>query len=228
MRILAVIPARGGSKGLPGKNIKNLAGKPLLAYSAEAAFRSKLITKTILSTDDEQIAQVGKDLGLEVPFLRPSELALDHTPTVPVIQHALSFMEKEDIFDAICLLQVTSPFRKEGLIDEAISKFIESKADSLVTVLRVPDHFNPHWTFEADTEGNLKIATGENELITRRQNLPPAYFRDGSIYLVKKEVLMGGSLYGKRMSYFENDPKYYVNIDTIEDWVKAENLILKL
>lgn len=227
MNILGVIPARGGSKGVPGKNIKKLGGKPLLAYTAEAANHSALLFQTLLSTDDDEIAEVGRGLGLQVPFIRPAELALDTTPTVPVLQHAVRFLEAQGLkIDAVCLLQVTSPFREPGLIDQAITKFIQSDADSLVTVLNVPHELNPHWTFEADSSGFLKISTGEEELITRRQNLPNAYYRDGSIYLVKKDVLLNGSLYGARMTYLLNDPKYYVNIDTIEDWNKAEKIVL--
>lgn len=229
MRILAVIPARGGSKGLPGKNIRPLAGKPLLAYTAEAALASNLVSQVVLSTDDLEIAHLGRELGLKVPFIRPPELALDHTPTLPVIQHALRMMEAEfGQFDAVCILQVTSPFRKKDLLDQAISKFIHSKADSLVTVLPVPDHFNPHWTFEPDHSGLLQIATGEKKLITRRQELPKCYHRDGSIYITKREVLIKGSLYGDSVAFLENDPDFYVNIDTQSDWDEAERIIAKI
>lgn len=229
MRVLAIIPARGGSKGLPGKNIKLLAGKPLLGYTAEAAKSSALLTQIVLTTDDPQIAQIGRELGVPVPFIRPTELAQDNTPTLPVLVHALQFMEAEyGLFDAICLLQVTSPFRRKGLIDAAISKFVDSGADSLVTVLPVPDHFNPHWTFEPDQSGFLQIATGEKQIITRRQDLPKVYHRDGSVYLTRRDVLIQGSLYGKSIAYLENDPHFYVNIDTQEDWESAERITNKL
>ncbi|MBN3518710.1 acylneuraminate cytidylyltransferase family protein [Algoriphagus lutimaris] len=226
MRVLGLIPARGGSKGVPGKNIKFLGGKPLLAYTAESAFESKFLEKTILSTDDQNIAVVGESLGVEVPFIRPEKLALDQTPTLPVINHALDYYESlGEKFDVVCLLQVTSPFRPAGFIDQAILKFKNSKADSLVSVLEVPDHFNPHWTFEDSANGFLSIATGEKELITRRQELPKAYYRDGSLYLTKTSVIRNGSLYGDKLTYIVNDPEYYVNIDTLEDWEKAENWI---
>jgi CMP-N,N'-diacetyllegionaminic acid synthase len=226
MRILGIIPARGGSKGVPGKNIKKLGEKSILAYTAESAFNSNFITKTLLSTDDVAIAEEGKRLGLEVPFLRPAELAQDNSPTLPVLNHALSFYKDlGEEFDAVCLLQPTSPFRPKGFIDRAISKFIESEADSLVSVLEVPDHLNPHWTFLPSEEGFLKIATGDKKLITRRQELPKAYYRDGSLYLTKSSVIRSGSLYGESLSYLLNDPDYYVNIDTLEDWEKAENWI---
>lgn len=225
MRILGLIPARGGSKGIPGKNIKPLAGKPLLAYTAEAALQSDLLVKTILSTDDEAIAEVGNLFGIDVPFLRPSEFAQDGSPTLGVILHALEFLENSgQHFDAVCLLQPTTPFRTEGFVDEAISRFVQSDADSLVSVLPVPHEYNPHWTFEADDSGLLKIATGERTIIPRRQELPQAWHRDGSVYITKTDVLKSGSLYGNSVAYIENDPKSHVNLDTQADWEKAEML----
>ena len=224
MKIIGIIPARGGSKGVPGKNIKSLAGKPLLGYTAERALASNLLSKVILTTEDEGIAAVGKSLGLEVPFLRPAHLALDSSPTLPVIQHVLDYYRSiGEEFDAMCLLEVTSPFRKVDLIDRSIRQFIDAGADALVTVLPIPDTYNPHWAFEADQSGLLKIATGEEKIIPRRQELPTAYFRDGSIYLTKSSVVSQGSLYGNRLAFLENDPANYINIDTLEDWKAAED-----
>lgn len=197
-----------------------------MAYSYEAAKNSILLEDCILSTDDREIAEVGRSLGISVPFLRPANLASDSSPTLPTLVHVLEYFRSiGKYYDAICLLQPTSPFRPMGLIDQTIKKFSESGADSLVTVLPVPDHFNPHWVFEADTSGFLKIATGEKDLISRRQELPPAYFRDGSIYLSSSEAILSGSLYGNSISYLTNDPDFYVNIDTMEDWNKAEHWI---
>jgi len=227
MKILAIIPARGGSKGVPGKNIKLLNGKPLLAYTSEIALQSKYLTEVIVSSDDEQILDVANSLGIKVPFIRPTELAQDNTPTIDAIIHALEWYESEKIFfDAVCLLQVTSPFRTVELLDKAIEKFIEKDSDSLVSVQRVPHEYNPHWTFEVNEKGNLKIATGETEIVARRQELPVAYHRDGSIYITKTKVLLKEhSLYGKSTSFIESEPDFYVNIDTIKDWEKAEEMI---
>ena len=226
MKILGIIPARGGSKGVPGKNIKILNGKPLLAYTAETALTSLGLSKVVLSTDDSNIALVGRELGLEVPFLRPAELALDSSPTLPVIQHVLDhYASQGEYFDAMCLLEVTTPFRPHGLLDRAINKFVELDADALVTVLPIPATYNPHWAFEVDGQGGLRIATGEEKIIPRRQELPQAYHRDGSIYLTKTSIIQTGSLYGKKLSYLENDPNFYINIDTPEDWSLAENWI---
>lgn len=227
MKVLALIPARGGSKGIPGKNIKLLGGSSLLFYTVKAALTAKKISRVIISTDDEQIAAEAGKLGVEVPFMRPASLATDNTPTLPVIQHALNFcLQRGESYDAVCLLQVTSPFRVPGFIDRAIEHFTEKKCDSLISVLPVPTEFNPHWTFEAQADGFLKIATGENKIISRRQDLPPAYFRDGSIYITKTGVLLEQhSLYGNTVGYIVNDSTWHVNIDTIGDWNEAERMI---
>lgn len=230
MKILAIIPARGGSKGVPGKNIKMLGGKLLLSYTAEIALQSKYLTVVMLSSEDDQIIKVAKSLGVQVPFVRPAALAQDETPTIEVIIHALQWYENQAIFfDAVCLLQLTSPFRTVDFLDKAIEKFMESACDSLVSVQQVPDEYNPHWTFEVNQEGNLTIATGDDKIISRRQGLPKAYHRDGSIYLTKTEVLLNqNSLYGKSTAFIESSPEFYVNIDTASDWEQAEQMVKKL
>ncbi len=229
MRILAIIPARGGSKGVPGKNIKLLGGKPLLQYTADSAKESKLLTKIILSSEDENIIGVAKEVGIEVPFIRPSELATDYAKSIDVIRHAIDALEaKGEYFDAVCVLQPTSPFRERGLIDKAIQKFITTGVDTLLSVLPVPHEYNPHWVFEEDSEGNLCIATGENEIISRRQELPNAYHRDGALYLTKVDYIKRGTLYGEKLGYIVSNPELYVNIDTLSDWEKAEVVVDKL
>lgn len=227
MRILAIIPARGGSKGVPGKNIKLLNGKPLLQYTAEIALQSENLAAVILSSDDDQIISLSKKIGIPVPFVRPAELAQDNTPTIDVVLHALKWYENQEVFfDAVCLLQATSPFRTLEFVNKAIAKFIASGCDSLISVQKVPHEYNPHWTFEVNEMGNLKIATGEDQIISRRQELPEAYHRDGSIYITKTEVLLQQhSLYGKSTSFIESQPEWYVNIDTLSDWEKAEQMI---
>jgi|SRR6218665_211338 len=224
MKILGIIPARGGSKGVPGKNIKPLNGKPLLAYTAEVALASEMLETVLLSSDDYQIIEAAKAVGLPVPFVRPSEFAQDDTPTIAVIKHALDWYEKQNVFfDAVCLLQVTSPFRTVNFLNEAILKFTESGCDSLVSVQKVPHEYNPHWTFEADANGQLKIATGEQKIITRRQELPEAYHRDGLIYLTKTTTIQKeDSLYGQKIAFIESPKEFYVNIDTMADWERAE------
>lgn len=229
MRILGLIPARSGSKGVPGKNIRILGTKPLIQYTLEAAQNSKLISKTVVSTDSDLIADCVLALGGQVPFIRPAELALDNTPTLPVIQHALDFLlALGESYDAVCLLQVTNPFRLPGFIDQAITRFIETKCEAMISVLPVPAEFNPHWTFETSTDGFLKISTGEDKIISRRQDLPPAYFRDGSVYITRTKVLLEQhSIYGSTLGYIVNDPTWHVNIDTPEDWSEAERRVEK-
>ena len=230
MKILGLIPARGGSKGIPGKNIKALGGKPLLAYTFDSAQESKLLSKVILSSDDSDIIAVANQIGLEVPFTRPENLANDQSPTLPFIAHALRFFEeKGEKFDAVCLLQTTYPFRRKGLIDDAIKEFIRTDAEALVSVLPVPHEFNPHWVFEPGQNGFLEIATGEKQIIPRRQDLPTSFFRDGAIYITKSEVILSkNSILSEKLAYIVGDESRYVNLDTFDDWKKAEILVNKL
>jgi len=224
MKVLGLIPARGGSKGVPGKNIKMLAGKPLLAYTAEPALQSKLLSKVLLSTDDENIAETGKKLGLYVPFIRPSALAEDSTPTLPVIQHAINFLNSiGEHYDAVCILQATNPLRKKEDIDNCIHKFTEGNYDSLFSMLEVPHEYNPYWTFLEDEKGLLHLSMGGHEPIPRRQLLPKVYHRDGSIYITKTEVIIQkNSLYGDKTGGYLIETDCRINIDTLDDWAKAE------
>jgi CMP-N-acetylneuraminic acid synthetase len=226
MKILGIIPARAGSKGVPGKNSKLLNGKPLVQYSFDAANESKLLVNVVLSSDDENCIAFAKANHIETPFKRPDALATDTATSLQVIQHVIEFYRRNgQTFDIICLLQPTTPFRSVGFIDAAIKKFLESNLDSLFSVLEVPLEYNPHWVFEKTADGNLKIATGEKQIISRRQQLPQALHRDGAIYLVKTDVVMKeNSLYGEKMGYIRSDPEYYVNIDTLKDWEKAEKI----
>ena len=225
MRVLGIIPARGGSKGIPGKNIRPLGGKPLLAWTAEAALAARRLSRVVLTTDDEKIAEVGRVCGLEVPFLRPADLAMDDTPTLPVLQHAVSELESRgDRFDAVCLLQPTSPFRRSGDIDGCIELLETESLDAVVSVLPVPPEHNPHWVYFRDGDGLLRLATGEDQPIPRRQELPPAFHRDGAVYVTRRDVLMEGSLYGKRLGGYLADSRS-VNLDTPADWEKAERLV---
>jgi CMP-N,N'-diacetyllegionaminic acid synthase len=224
MKILGIITARGGSKGVPGKNIKLLGSTSLLSFTAHAANQSKLLYKTILSSDAIEIIEDAKKAQIEVPFVRPNELANDTATSISVVQHALAFMENiGEYYDAVCLLQPTSPFREKGFVDAAIQKFIAEDADALVSVLPVPHEYNPHWVFEPNGSGFLQIATGEKTIISRRQDLPKSYFRDGSVYITKTEFLKKGSFYGEKLSFMESNPDFYVNIDTLKDWEIAEN-----
>lgn len=225
MKILGLIPARGGSKGVPNKNIKLLGDRPLIAYTIASAKAAAALSQTTVSTDSEAIFNIAAAYGLQPPFLRPEALAQDHSTSLEVVQHALSFYEDQGVFfDAVCLLQPTSPFREKGFVDRAIQTFIASGADSLVSVLPVPHQYNPHWVFEPGAHGLLRIATGDEKIIPRRQALPPAFHRDGSVYITKTAVIKSGSLYGSQLAYCESNPELYVNIDTPDDWSTAEDM----
>ena len=227
MRVLGLIPARGGSKGVPRKNIKPLCGRPLLAYTAEAALSSRRLSRVILSTDDEEIAEAGKNCGLEIPFLRPAELARDETPMLPVAQHAVRFLEESGAhFDSVCLLQPTNPLRGANDIDACIELLENGGADAVVTTLPVPTEYNPHWVYLQDGHGWLRLSTGRDAPIPRRQELPPAFHREGSVYVTRRDTLMErNSFYGERLLGYEMSADRSVNIDTPEDWLRAERLI---
>jgi len=224
---VGLIPARGGSKGVPRKNVRLLCGKPLLAYTAEAALAARRLDRVILSTDDEEIAGIGRQYGVEVPFLRPAELAGDDTPTLPVVQHTLSYLEERgEKYDAICLLQPTSPLRRSADIDACIDLLEERGADCVVTVLPVPPEHHPYWVYFQNESGWLQLTTGESEPVPRRQQLPPAFHREGSVYVTRRDVVMEmNSLYGVRVIGYPLYGKRSVNIDALSDWEEAENLI---
>ena len=225
MKVLGIVPARAGSKGIKNKNIKLMGGRPLIEHTILSALESSCLTDVLISTDSQEIAEIAKNFKVKVPFLRPAYLATDEAKSIDVVIHALQFMEEAEQkrYDCICLLQPTSPFRPKNMIDDALNKYVKMNADSLISVIEVPHHYNPHWVFEESNDGSLKIATGEKEIITRRQELPKTYVRDGCMYITKREVIVNKkSFYGDRLIKFLNTSSIHVNIDTIEDWKKAE------
>lgn len=226
MKILAIIPARSGSVGVPNKNIKMLGGKPLIQYTSDIALKSKLFTKVIVSTDCEKIASISSSIGLDVPFIRPLNLSTNKTPSIDVVKHAIEFFQKKEIFfDAVCLLQVTTPIRDLQFLNKCITKFKNINCDSLLSVREVPHQFNPHWCFKLDDEGYLKIATGDKKIIPRRQELPKSFYRDGSIYLTRTKIILErNSFFGDKLIYEINNQEISLNIDTPEDWKKAEDI----
>ncbi|MEL7250527.1 MAG: acylneuraminate cytidylyltransferase family protein [Bacteroidota bacterium] len=228
MRILGLIPARGGSKGIPGKNSKLLAGKPLITYTIDAALKSAQFSKVVVSTDDENIAIISRQYGAELPFMRPAELATDHSPSIDTVIHALRFFQEAgEAFDAVCLLQPTTPFRTSEDIQLAVQAFRKSDTDCLVSVQEVPHQYNPHWVFLANSDSpTLRIATGDDTIIPRRQALPAAYHRDGSIYITRSEIVLEkSSLYGTSIGYVVLNNPHLVNLDTPEDWQLAEQIL---
>lgn len=228
MKILGIITARGGSKGVPRKNIRVLGGKPLIAHTIDAAHASGVFDRVILSTDDDEIAGVGKQYGVEVPFMRPPELAQDTTPTLPVLVHAVAWLRDTENYlpDAVAILQPTSPLRRPEDLKGAHELFVASGADSVVSMKEVPGHYSPHWQFRRDGDGRITIFTGEpfEHIIKRRQELPITYTRNGAIYLFKTSLLFEPvpSFYGRDVRAFIMDEASSVNIDSESDFLLAE------
>ncbi len=206
--------------------MKLLAGKPLLTYTLQSASQATLLHAVIISTDSDEMMQLANTFNISAPFKRPEEFAADTTPTIEVIIHALKYYEQHNIsFDAVCLLQPTYPFREPGFIDKCIEKFMATGADTLISVIPVPHHYNPHWVFVENDEGTLRNAIGDDNIITRRQDLPPAFIRDGSVYIIKTgTILQTHSLFGNKVEGVLSNPECYINIDTEQDFEKAQLL----
>jgi CMP-N-acetylneuraminic acid synthetase len=229
VEVLAVIPARGGSKGIPGKNLRPLGGRPLLAYSCDAARFSRHVTRTVVSTDDASIANAARSLGVQVPFLRPSRLATDDTPMLDVLQHVVVTLRRSEGYsaDVLVLLQPTSPLRTASHVDTVITQLLESGADSVVTVMEVPHLFNP--TTVLRIENGRLVPFGESgPTPTRRQDKPQAFARNGpAVLAVRTSVLESGSLYGGHSRAVVMNAEESVDIDTPLDLELAEWLLAR-
>ena len=227
--ILAIIPARGGSKGIPKKNMVLLYGNPLIHYTIDAAKKSSLISRVILSSDDDEIINYCKSQFIEVPFRRPFKLAQDDTPMIDVVKHAIIFLKKKENYkpEYIILLQPTSPLRTAQHIDEALNKLINSDADSIVSVIEVPHQFNPFSVMKLNVEGNLAFFIKEGKKYSRRQDKPVLYARNGpAIFASKYEcILKNNVLYsGNILPYFMKR-KISIDIDNTFDLILAEILL---
>ncbi len=189
--VLALIPARGGSKGLPHKNVLPFAGKPLIAWTIESALGSEHVDRTLVTTDDEAIAEAARSAGAEVPFLRPADLASDTSPSIDAVLHALDFLESGgETFDYLALLEPTSPLRAPGDIDRAI-RLLASNHDCADAVVSVGEIHMEHPSIakSVDSEGFLRPYLTDSEKVTRRQELGAALFPYGVVYLAKTSVL---------------------------------------
>ncbi len=225
MKVLGIIPARGGSKGVPRKNIRPLAGKPLFLYSVEAARASKLMTHHVVSTEDGEIAAVARAHDVAVVD-RPEELAGDKVPMYPVAQHALEAAEARFAvtYDAIMVLQPIAPLRTGEDIDNAIRLLAESGAESVIGVVRVYDHHPIR--MKKIVDNRIQPFVFPEPEGTRRQDLaPPAYLRNGAIYLIHRASLIAGSLHGKDQCPYIMPPERSINIDEPLDFVMAELMV---
>lgn len=226
--VLGLVPARGGSKGVPGKNVRPLAGHTLLEYTARAARDSGVIDRLMLSTDAPDIADAGRRAGLEVPFMRPAALAADDTPMLPVIQHALAETTKHGWSpDVIVLLQPTSPLRRPDHIRDAVTMLRETNADSVVTVVEVPRHLSPDYVMRIE-EGRLRPFLPDGAGVTRRQDARPAYSRDGTVYAFRRSTIERfGGIYGDDCRPLLIDATESISIDSPADWDEAERLLAR-
>ena len=224
-KILAIIPARGGSKGLKRKNIRALADKPLISYTIETAKTSKYLDRIIVSTEDEEISSISKEYGAEVPFLRPMELAEDATPGIDPILHCLKWLEEKQGYvpDYVCLLQCTSPLRTNSQIDEAIEEMLEKKADSIVSVYESDK--SPYWMKKIEN-GKLKNFLEADMNYARRQDIPKAYMLNGAIYICKTDLLIKNKgWYSENTVPYIMDKITSVDIDDIDDFRYVEYLM---
>ena len=217
MKIISIIPARGGSKGLPKKNILELAGKPLIAWTIESSLKSKYISKTIVSSDCDEILNISSKYGSEI-LKRPDELARDTTPTEPVVEHILQNIKDLGNYSYLVLLQPTSPLRDEKDIDEAISKLIQEKdATALISVKEIDNKILK--AFKINNNGYLEGISNNKYPFMRRQDLPKVFMPNGAIYIISiNEFLKTKRLFSDNaISYLMNEEKS-LDIDTIDDF----------
>jgi len=232
--ILAIIPARGGSKGVPRKNIKPFLGRPLISWSVKKAIESEVFDRIIVLTDDVEIADIAKAHGAEVPVLEPAELATNETHVFLGMKWLLAYLEEQEDYrpDYVMLMEPTAPARKTEHIKELTKLVIESQADSGFTVWEVPVGHNAHWQFTIDSEGRASIVGGKpvKDIIRRRQLLPNLYVRGGSTYICKREFLLDDepNMYGDDARVLIIDKIDGLDLDNEEDWIRAEKIISEI
>ncbi|MBI4370270.1 MAG: acylneuraminate cytidylyltransferase family protein [Elusimicrobia bacterium] len=229
-RMLALIPARGGSRGIPGKNIRPFAGLPLIGHSIKLAQRCARVNRLVVSTDSSEIAQIARDLGAEAPFVRPPDIARDDTPMWPVVRHALASVEKDEgqSYDYVVLLDPTTPCRKIDDIEGAFQKLSKNTgADGIIAVSE--PHFNPIWHSVVEREGWMEDLIPEGALYHRRQDAPVVYRINGAIYIWRasfvRRSIQGWRGHGRHLIY-EVPDLAAISIDTIEEFELAEYLVL--
>lgn len=230
MKTLGIIPARGGSKRIPRKNIRPLLEKPLIGWTIECAKNGHL-DRVIVSTDDAEIAETARSLGADVPFLRPENMAADTTGIEPVLRHAYEWMRDNQGYtaDAIVLLMATNPTRQPIHIIEALDLFQRTNADSVISVMPVLANANPHWTLVHQPNGQVTLFSGDplTSIKTRSQDLPPCYSRNDIVYILKPSNLYQPipNLYGDRVELYKMDDFFSADINTEHDWFITEQKV---
>jgi CMP-N,N'-diacetyllegionaminic acid synthase len=220
LKVFGLIPARGGSKGIPRKNIKLIGGKPLIVWTIEAALRSSKLDGVVVSTDDAEIAEVARCAGAQVPFMRPAELAQDHTPGLDPVIHALDQLPQ---YNSVLLLQPTSPLRNTEDIDGCLSLVERTNAKSVVSVTEADIH--PYWTYRLSTDQTMTRFV-DGAPIARRQDLPEAFSLNGAMYFAQAQWLRdSGSLVGVETLAYVMSKEHSVDLDTPLDWKFAELLM---
>jgi N-acylneuraminate cytidylyltransferase len=226
--VLALIPARGGSKGIPRKNIRSFVGHPLIAYSIAAALQAETVTRVVVSTDDQEIAEVARAFGAETPFLRPAELAADRSTDLPVFQHVLNWLvEYENYHPEIILhLHATSPVRPRGFIDQAV-RLLREHADVECVRSVVSPRQNPYKMWRIDAQSGhlmplLKVKGTAEPYNTPRQWLPAVYLQTGHVNAIRPSTILGGSMTGQVILPIIIDAGYEVDLDTLLDWERGE------
>lgn len=227
--ILTIIPARGGSKGIPRKNIRNFAGSPLIAWSIAAARQSEFVTRIVVSTDDEEIAAVARSFGAETPFLRPAEFAQDQTTDLPVFEHALQWLAEHENYhpEVVVQLRPTSPIRPRDCVDGAI-KILLAHPDADCVRGVVPAGQNPHkmWRLPSGENAPMKNLLDVEGIVepynSPRQILPPIYWQTGHIDAIRTQTIFNGSMSGGKIYPLVIDPRYSVDLDNLYEWAKYE------
>ncbi len=220
MNIIAIIPARGGSKGIPKKNIKELCGKPLIAHIIETALKVRELDRVIVSTEDKEIAKVAKKYGAEVPFIRPKELARDETPTLPVLQHTVKYLEEKENYrpDIVVLLYATSPLLRAERVSEAVGMLKEGGFDSILSVIEDRGHY---WIKKEDNYERLYP-----KVLKNRQFTEPLFNENGAIYICKRDLLMEkNEIVGGKIGFLVMKRDESIDIDELLDFEIAEFLM---
>ena len=222
--VLGLLAARGGSKGVPCKNLRKIGGKSLLAWSVEAGKQSHCIDRLILSTDDEEIVEAGRQLGCEVPFVRPANLATDEAKSIEVVRHALNSLPEK--FDYLVLLQPTSPLRTANDIDRCVELCYQKKAPACVSITE--SEKTPHWMYELLEDHRMRPVLPETEVLTRRQDFPQTYTLNGAVFVARADWISQNDFLGPDTIGYKMPRARSIDIDTETDLLLADTILREM